>query len=395
MVNLNALLHDRNYFSLDYITQRQKQYNFTQAVKVETFLWDLELFGQLQRYLGTKVILKGGAAAQLYFTPERQRTSVDIDVIYTGDKDSLLQTLESIHKAFGEDDVFFKFNQYIPENPKTVLPLETYFVAVPSYTIPKAPLNIKIDFHLMESNPFETVEIKNAQAFIIPLAFRPLCISAGTLLGDKLLTLAQGSVGIPPEREDDIVKQLYDLDLLSKIVQEKEIAALRNAMDILYKRELEVRKERIEFSIALQQMITLLDKYSILDTSKSDRVAHDAVNHFRSNYEPRPFRSSIDWGIIAKRLQFFVRALETHAKQAVSILGEADKIGQMLSMESNDRKGELRKSLALEFTEMLRFDGKVDVAKRLKNTSPERIFWEIVKPTNLEEIKQAILRKLA
>jgi len=45
--------------------------------------------GQLQRQLGEKVILKGGAAAQLFFSPERQRTSVDIDVIYIGEKENL------------------------------------------------------------------------------------------------------------------------------------------------------------------------------------------------------------------------------------------------------------------------------------------------------------------
>jgi hypothetical protein len=393
MVNLAALLHDRKYFSLDYIAQQQTQYNFTQSVKVETFLWNLEIFGQLQRHLENKVILKGGAAAQLYFPPDRQRTSVDIDVIYTGDNARLIQALKAIHKSFGEDTTYFKFNQYIPQNPKTVLPLDTYFMAVPACTIPKAPLNIKIDFHLMESNPFETVEINNAQAFIIPLAFRPLCLSAGTLFGDKILTLAQGSLGIPPEREDDIVKQLYDLDLLSRIVQESETAALRNAMDILYKRELEIRKVRIEFSLALQQMIRLLDKYSILDSAKSDRVARDAINHFRSNYEPRPFRSSQDWGITAKRLQFFVRALEANVEQPISRLAEADSLLRMLAFESNDHRGEIRKQLATEFTAQLRDNGNADAAKRLKNTSPERIFWERVNPHNLEQVKTSILSK--
>ena len=395
MVNLDALIHDRTYFSLDHIAERKKQYNFTQAVKVETFLWDLELYGHLQHYLGDNVVLKGGAAAQLFFSPEQQRTSVDIDVIYTGDTKTLLSALTSIHKAFGEDDTFFKFIQYIPKNPKTTLPLETYHVSVPSITEGKGVLHIKVDFHLMEKNTLETIEMESASAFVIPLAFRPRCLSSGSLFGDKMLTLAQGSVGIPTEREDDIVKQLYDIDLLSKIVSSKDTAAIRNAMDILFKRELAVRNEQVEFEKALQQMFTLLEKYSQLDSPKGDRVAHDAVNHFRSNYEPRPFRSWIEWGMIAKRLQFFVRALETHAEQSVSILGEAEKIGHMLSMEGNDRKGEFRKALALEFTELLRADGQVDIAKRLKNTSPERIFWEIVKPTNLEEIKQAILHKLA
>lgn len=114
MINFDALIHDRKYFGPDYITDRKEQYNFTQAIKVETFLWDLELFGQLQRSLGKQVVLKGGVATQLFFPPERQRSSVDIDVIYLGDVAPLPEVLESIHEAFGGDDLFFKFNKHTP-----------------------------------------------------------------------------------------------------------------------------------------------------------------------------------------------------------------------------------------------------------------------------------------
>ena len=48
---------------------------------MELFLWDLELFLQIQKRLGEHIVLKGGAATQFYLPIEAQRTSVDILMI--------------------------------------------------------------------------------------------------------------------------------------------------------------------------------------------------------------------------------------------------------------------------------------------------------------------------
>ncbi|MGD0339593.1 MAG: nucleotidyl transferase AbiEii/AbiGii toxin family protein [Bacteroidota bacterium] len=391
MVKYEALIHDRKYFEIEHITERQSQYNFTQAVKVETFLWDLELYGQLQYHLGKNIVLKGGTAAQLFFPPQQQRTSVDIDVVYLGDEGLLLNSFKSIHQAFGGDDLYFKFNKYTPVKPKTILPMVTYFVSVPSVSSRKTPLNIKIDFHLMERFDLETTRIETESAFIIPLAFKPLCFSAGSLLGDKLLTLAQGSVGIPIEREDDIVKQLYDIDLLSRIVDVKDTDVVRHAMNVLFERELKARNEQVQFEVALQQIMALLEKYSHLDSPRSERMARDAVHNFRSNYEPRPFRNWINWGVITKRLQFLIKAFIEDPESALEILKEADQIEKLLSLEGNEKRGVIRKELSSVFVEMLKSAGQIEIARRLRNSSPERLFWEVLRPSNLKEVKNQIL----
>jgi len=49
--------------------------------RMELFLWDLEIFLQLQNILGDKLALKGGAAVQFYLPIHEQRTSVDIDML--------------------------------------------------------------------------------------------------------------------------------------------------------------------------------------------------------------------------------------------------------------------------------------------------------------------------
>ncbi|MCX6132633.1 MAG: nucleotidyl transferase AbiEii/AbiGii toxin family protein [Ignavibacteriales bacterium] len=392
MINYDALIHNRNYFERDHIAARHTQYHFTQAIKVETFLWDLELFGQLQRRLGERVALKGGAAAQLYLAPERQRTSVDIDVIYLGSASGIPDVLASIHRDLGEDDLYFKFNKHTPLNPKTVLPLETYYVTVPAVTA-KAPINIKLDFHLMDTLELPVVELEGAAAFVVPLAFKPRCISASALLGDKLLTLAQGSVGIPPEREDDIPKQLYDLHELSRIVDTRDVSTVIRAMGTLFARELAVRTEKVTLLEALGQMIVLLERYSGLDSAKSDKAARDAIQNFRSNYEPRPFRNPIAWGIVSKRLQLLARCFLDGAQHPLTYLQDVDRMVALIAFEDErfeKMRPALRESLRVDFIGILKTQGHDDVAKRLKNSLPERVLWEAVTPTNLEVIGEKI-----
>jgi hypothetical protein len=392
MMTYDALIHDQKYFKPEYIAQRQEQYNFTQTIKVETFLWDLELFGQLQRKLGDRVVLKGGAAAQLYFTPERQRTSVDIDVIYLGDASGIPDVLASIHKDLGGDDLYFKFNKHIPLTPKTILPLETYFVSVPAATT-NAPINIKVDFHLMETLELPVVELEGAAAFVVPLAFKPRCLSAAVLLGDKLLTLAQGSVGIPPEREDDIPKQLYDLDELSRIVDSRDLSTVIRAIDTLFARELAVRTKKVTLPQALGQMTALLERYASLDSAKSDKAARDAIQNFRGNYEPRPFRDPITWGIVSKRLQLLARCLLDGSENPLAYLHEVDRLAAAIAFGEEKFKEDrprLRESLRGDFVGVLKSQGRADVAKRLRNSLPERVFWEVVTASNFEEIREKI-----
>lgn len=393
MINYDALIHDRRYFEPDYIAQRQAQYNFTQAIKVETFLWDLELFGQLQRKLGDRVVLKGGAAAQLYFAPERQRTSVDIDVIYLGDASALPDVLGSIHKAFGGDDLYFKFSKYIPSNPKTNLSLETYTVPVRAVTS-KAPIFIKLDFHLMGSLSLPVVELEGANAFVIPLDFKPRCLSAAALLGDKLLTLAQGSVGIPPEREDDMPKQIYDLDGLSRVVDNQDFAAVRHALDKLFEHEQSVRSEKVSLEKALEQMVDQLERYAVLESHKSDERARAAVQNFKGNYEPQPFRDPIAWGVASKRLQLLVKCIAARVENPLSYLRSADRLETIVAFEEErfqEKKPRLLGALRKEFLDVLRSQGRLEIAKRLKNSRVERLLWEVLTASNVAEIEGNII----
>lgn len=317
---------------------------------------------------------------------------MDIDVIYLGDASALPDVLGSIRKAFGGDDLYFNFSKHTPLNPKTNLPLETYFVPVATVS-GKTPINIKVDFHLMETLELPVVELDGAAAFIIPLDFKPRCLSAAALLGDKLLTLAQGSVGIPPEREDDIPKQLYDLDGLSRKVDGRDFGAVSQAMETLFARELVVRSERIALPEAIGQMVALLERYAGLDSAKSDKPARDAVQNFRGNHEPRPFRDPIAWGVASKRLQLLVRCIAASVENPLAYLRRVDRLETGTTFEEErfrEEKPRLLGTLNKEFLDVLKSQGRPEIAKRLKNSRVERILWEVLTVSNVEEIEGII-----
>lgn len=71
---------------------------------MELFLWDLELFLHIQKILGDKIILKGGAATQFYLPRDAQRTSVDIDMLFFGTEEEIKKTLRKIEEYLGTED---------------------------------------------------------------------------------------------------------------------------------------------------------------------------------------------------------------------------------------------------------------------------------------------------
>lgn len=73
-----------------------------------------------------RIALKGGAAVQFYIPVEYQRTSIDIDMVFSGTKGDN-ECTRTIEEKLGADDNYFRFREHIPKNPKTELPLYTFF----------------------------------------------------------------------------------------------------------------------------------------------------------------------------------------------------------------------------------------------------------------------------
>lgn len=384
---LDKLVHSEEHFAEEYLKSRQKEYGFTQLTKVKTFLWDFELLAQLQRKLGSKVVLKGGAAAQLFFPPEKQRTSVDIDVIYSGNEDEMQQVLDSIHSDFGEDDVFFKFTKYIPKRPTKILPLQTFYVAVPGVLGEETnQINIKLDFHMIRDTKVKVIDLKGAVALGVPLAFAPRCLTVESLVGDKLLTLARGSVGIPPGREADIPKQLYDLNALTSLQRFENLAHLWLASGEFLQLEILNTGQAIDERTVYSQIVDTLRRYSTVAGNEPDSEALKVLKEFRGNYEPRPFMNMIQWETVCKRLEYFSWCLREKSAEAIRLLKQADAMADQIS-STKDRQSQTKKLFSI--LQSLSPSGKIG---RFRNVTPERIFWEIISldKITIEEIRSAL-----
>jgi hypothetical protein len=70
-------------FSADHLTKQAHEFGYAQSSTLEALIWDYELYAQLQQRASESCRLKGGAAVQLYVPAERQRASIDVDVLTT------------------------------------------------------------------------------------------------------------------------------------------------------------------------------------------------------------------------------------------------------------------------------------------------------------------------
>jgi len=154
----NALIHDRKCFDRDTLAARLAKLKFNSLARMELFLWDLEIFLQIQAILQDKIVLKGGAAAQFYLPIEYQRTSVDIDMICAMGIEEVEKVLEAIERKFKGTKELFKAQPHTPKDPKTNLPMMTYYMEVPSVCTEKelfgkkiaGAQEIKIEFHFAD-----------------------------------------------------------------------------------------------------------------------------------------------------------------------------------------------------------------------------------------------------
>jgi hypothetical protein len=133
LINYDNLILEKEIFSKEEIEKRMTDGGFKSIARFELFIWDLEIFLQLQSILGDKICLKGGDATQFYIPINRQRTSIDIDMICKASKEEVHKALSKIEKLLGVSDNYMRFTKHVPKNPKVSLELlETFYVNVPS-----------------------------------------------------------------------------------------------------------------------------------------------------------------------------------------------------------------------------------------------------------------------
>ena len=113
-MDYKKLFHKEEAFQRETFQKRMEEFGFKNMARMELFLWDLELFLHIQKILGDKIILKGGAATQFYLPRDAQRTSVDIDMLFFGTEEEIKKTLRKIEEYLGTEDELFYFHKHSP-----------------------------------------------------------------------------------------------------------------------------------------------------------------------------------------------------------------------------------------------------------------------------------------
>lgn len=381
-----SLIHDAKYFTKEEILRRAREYEFPNPLAVEIFLWDCELAAQLQN-VSTDIVLKGGTAAQLHLPLDKQRGSVDIDLATPLKKNDVAEIIDRVHKSVGES---VKFTLHKPKKPIPKLPLVTYFATTPSETDPtRKELEIKIDI-FYECPDLPSLILDDVQTFAVPVK-RIKCFTAGTLIGDKLLTLAKGSIGI--ELEADYPKQIYDIVALleSCTVSKRLVSEMLTSINTLTELEASFRNIQVGPIDALSDIIKTMTEYSLVDTSGGDAGIKKNIEGFQQFFVNKNQRKPLyGWSSKALKIKFLATLIRGHLENKLSLsdvskaITESQDIALKLSKISGKAVIELRKKL-LDLAET-----KIAYFKEMKGKPLERVFWQVAMSRNLQHAKSIV-----
>lgn len=395
----DKLFHDEAAFQRETFLERMQEYGFKNMGRMELFLWDLELFLQIQKILGDRIVLKGGAATQFYLPIEVQRTSVDIDMLFWGTEQEINETLDEITVLLSEGDGLFEFRKHIPKKPKTNLPLNTYHVNIPSVlTAEERRANsgeiphqeLKIEF-IMREEKLECQKRTGKNIFAVNSKFEYQILPLNSLFADKLTTLGCNTIGVQDSRLDEQVKQFYDIMMLSKYcLGELNFEVIKHKY---LKRAEEEWKDRSANTYDISEVVAdvkrQLYRYEMADNGE-DMELKKNINDFNSLY----LNSKVDYSLqnVACGAAWIKLLYEVLLSDKSSeILQQALNVEERLSFSkySGKEKGQIikkvREGLVQEFSSYSAIPSQILKGKNLK-----RVFWAIVDIDNISEIENYV-----
>ena len=406
-MDYKKLFHKEEAFQRETFQKRMEEVGFKNMARMELFLWDLELFLHIQKILGDKIILKGGAATQFYLPRDAQRTSVDIDMLFFGTEEEIKKTLRKIEEYLGTEDELFYFHKHSPKNPKTNLPLHTYYTKVPS-VLSNAERNmeresipyqeLKIEF-ILQPEKWEYERRTGENIFAVNSSWNYQILPLNYLFADKLTTLGCNTIGVQNERLDEQVKQFYDIMMLSRnCISEMQCSVVKEKY--LKRAEQEWNTRKITLGSTLEGR-DYEPKYIVKDVEKQllryqqadsgeDAELKKFINDFHSLYLNRKVQydpKTVACGASLVRLMY---------ELMISGMGW-DKVKQALEIEkklgmehlSGPEKGQKIRKLRNQFIQEFGKDSVIP-ASTLKGKDLKRVFWAVVNIDNLNKIEGMI-----
>ncbi|MCM1542229.1 MAG: nucleotidyl transferase AbiEii/AbiGii toxin family protein [Blautia sp.] len=398
-MDYTKLYHDREAFQRETYSERMKLYGFKNMARLELFLWDLELFLQIQELLGTRVVLKGGAATQFYLPREAQRTSVDIDMIFSGTKDEVDTALREIEEKLSTENLL-KFREHIPKNPKTNLPMYTFYTDIPSVLTDKernvtdtgsGVQELKIEF-IMESEACDFIRRTGENIFAVNSKWEYQILPVSSLFADKLTTIGNETIGVQNDRMDEQVKQFYDVMMLTKYcLDDLDAGVVCEKYRKRAEQEWHDRRPGEEYHIenVVADVRRQLYRYSMADSGE-DMELKKHINDFKGLYlnskvEFTP--QSVACGAAMLRLMYelLLREQDWHMVKRALDMEKKLVLDQYEGREKGDKIKELRAKLIQEFGSYSAITPEILKGKNLK-----RVFWAVADADNLDEIEKIL-----
>ena len=235
--------------------------------------------------------------------------------------------------------------------------------------------------------PFHTV--KSAKTFAGTVE-NVVCSTPGALIGDKLLTLAKGTIGI--QRVDDYPKQLYDLEMLA-FQRDCGIEELRDAIKtvkILAPVEASFRDKRVEPTDALEDVKTTMTRFSSIDLASADKELKKAVNDFQQLYVSESQRGTRqhEWSCRILRMRFLASLIQLHLMDKISPqeMERMLSLSKSISIRTKSAKAQEVEKARPALVKLL----KGPETKELRGKPLGRLFWHVVTPENIEDLDKSI-----
>ena len=399
LINKDILILEKEVFSRSEIEKRMTDGGFNALSKFELFIWDLEMFLQLQKKLGDKIILKGGAATQFYVPVTSQRTSIDIDMICLASRDEVHQIISEIENEFVGVGDYCKFRLHVPKNPKLELDaLETYFQTVPSICneqelfTTKGKQEVKIEF-IFSKDEYEINKIKQPELFALETVNEFNVLAFESLFADKLTTLGPNTIGISDERSDEQVKQIYDVitlfvSNLDQVLKNKQL--IKEKYEKMAHFECKIHNLSYDKDLLLKDMKALIDR---LKNIESDSKLLQRANDFQALYLRKSVnRDRAEWAIVGYQLELLIGYI---FEDDTKILQFREIDDLIMKLKFEHIKGPERGKLIREVRTILEasFGNTAGLSVDLFKKRIDRIIWEMVTFVDFKTI-QGVLSEI-
>ncbi|MGI6623787.1 MAG: nucleotidyl transferase AbiEii/AbiGii toxin family protein [Acetivibrionales bacterium] len=389
------LILERDVFKRTEIERRMVDGGFNSIAKFELFIWDLEMFLQLQKKLNDKILLKGGAATQFYVPITAQRTSIDIDMICLASREEVHKVISEIESEFNGEHEYCKFRFYKPKNPKLGLEaLETYFVTVPSICEEKELFSsrgkqeVKIEF-MFSNHRYDINKIKQPELFALETEKEFNILALESLFADKLTTLGPTTIGVSDERADEQFKQIYDVITLfisnmDRIIKNKD--KVKANYEKVAKLECEMHGIPFDPENLYKDMMLLINRVKNIE---SNSTLLQRANDFQALYLRNIVnRDKAQWAIVGYQLKLLVEYIfQDDAK--ILQFREIEELIEKLKFENIH--GPERGRLNREARSLLEANFKTieGLSLDLFRKRIDRIIWELVSFVSFDAIVTA------